>query len=71
MGYIDHVVRRGLEHPSAIQLLKRAVQDGPEQIEIPKWGIAVLASVFILFVLFLSSVSTPSASSPRRHSPLT
>ncbi|KAF2735307.1 hypothetical protein EJ04DRAFT_465045 [Polyplosphaeria fusca] len=56
MGYIDHVVRRGLEHPSTVSLLKRAIQDGPEQIEIPKWGVAVLVVTFLCFFVSLSSL---------------
>ncbi|KAF2193781.1 hypothetical protein K469DRAFT_712598 [Zopfia rhizophila CBS 207.26] len=55
MGYIDHAVRRGLDHPSTISLLKRAVENGPE-MEIPKWGLAILATTLIVFLFFMSAL---------------
>ena len=57
MGYVDHVVRRGLQHPAAASLIKR-VQEGPK-IEVPGWGIAILVSTFVAFVFFLSAVGYP------------
>ena len=55
MGYIDHVVRRGLQHEGTMNMIKRAVHDG-QNIEVPKWGIVVLVTTCIAFVLFMSAV---------------
>jgi hypothetical protein len=70
----DHVVRRGIEHPATINFIKRAVKEGPE-LQIPKWGVALLVVTCIAFFLFmilleyslrdvvatLAMVETPSA----------
>ncbi|KAF2110690.1 hypothetical protein BDV96DRAFT_197264 [Lophiotrema nucula] len=52
---LDHVVRRGLEHPATISLIKRAVKEGPE-LEVPKWGVALVVITCIGFFLLVSSV---------------
>ncbi|PSN73547.1 hypothetical protein BS50DRAFT_483166 [Corynespora cassiicola Philippines] len=52
---ISHVVRRGLEHPSTIQTIKRAVEEGP-RIEMPTWGSAIIFVTFVVSVVFLSAV---------------
>ncbi|KAF2874618.1 hypothetical protein BDV95DRAFT_487375 [Massariosphaeria phaeospora] len=52
---IGHAVRRGLEHPSMASFIKRASEDGP-QLEVPKWGVFILASSFFLIAAFLLSV---------------
>jgi hypothetical protein len=51
---IDHIVRRGVQHASGMQMFKRAMED-PE-IEMPKLGLAVLVGTFVVMVLFLSAV---------------
>jgi len=51
---LDHIVRRGVQHASGMQMFKRAMKD-PE-VEIPKAGIAVLVGSFVVMILFLSAV---------------
>ncbi|ORX95963.1 hypothetical protein BCR34DRAFT_593988 [Clohesyomyces aquaticus] len=55
MGYIDHAVRRALEHPHAASFAKRAVEKGHE-IKVPAWGAAIVIVSFVLFVAFISAV---------------
>ncbi|KAF2704626.1 hypothetical protein K504DRAFT_121451 [Pleomassaria siparia CBS 279.74] len=71
---IEHVVRRGLEHPSTVAFIKRTVAEGPD-VEIPAWGISTLGVTFwaiFVFVIMvdyslknvvatLAMVETPSA----------
>lgn len=71
---IDHVVRRGLQDPSTLNFIKRAVDDAP-RLDIPIWGVFVVAVSFtaasILLYLIdysllhvvatLAMVETPSA----------
>lgn len=55
MGAVDHIVRRSLGHPSAMNLFKRTmVEDGPDKIEIPKGAAITLAAVLLSFCLFMS-----------------
>jgi hypothetical protein len=53
---IDHVVRRGLGHPSTLDFIKRAATEGP-QVEIPGWGIFLLVTSVVAITVFLSLVS--------------
>ncbi|KAF2465586.1 uncharacterized protein BDR25DRAFT_336980 [Lindgomyces ingoldianus] len=55
MGYVDHAVRRSLEHPRAMNFIRRAVEKAPE-VEIPKWGVAVLAITLIVLILGVSAI---------------
>lgn len=52
---IEHVVRRGLQHASNIDMFKRAAEEGPK-IEMPKWGAAILIITFFVSVIFMSMV---------------
>ncbi|KAF2800690.1 hypothetical protein K505DRAFT_263505 [Melanomma pulvis-pyrius CBS 109.77] len=52
---IDHVVRRGLEHASTLDFIKRAAQDGPK-IEIPGWGVFLLVTTVFVITVFLCLV---------------
>jgi len=52
---MNTVVRRGLEHPNTINLIKRAANEGPN-VELPGWGIFILVTSFIVIFVFLSLV---------------
>ncbi|KAF1997362.1 hypothetical protein P154DRAFT_537192 [Amniculicola lignicola CBS 123094] len=74
MGYLSHVVRRGLDTSSTMDMVKRAVSEGPK-IQVANWGLALLATTFIVFIVCqvlvsymltdvvatLAMVETPSA----------
>lgn len=53
---IDHVVRRGLEHASTLDFIKRAANEGPKA-EIPGWGISLLVTTIFVITVFLCLVS--------------
>lgn len=52
---IEHVVRRGLQHASTMEMFKRTAEDGPK-IEMPTWGIVVMVLTFVVFIVFMSMV---------------
>jgi len=55
MGYVDHFIRRGVEHPTMVNMFKRAVEEGPK-LEIPTWGVVLFVTTFIVFTVCLSSL---------------
>jgi len=52
---MNHVVRRGLEHASTRDFIKRAIQEGPH-VEMPGWGIFILVTSFLVILVFMSLV---------------
>jgi hypothetical protein len=59
---IDHVVRRGLSHPSTINFIKRAAQD-PES-EVSAWGSFILGLSVVVLVAFVALVSLTTTPLP-------
>lgn len=64
MTLVYHAVKRGLEHSQTKNLLKRVAENGP-QVDMSVWGGIVLALTMTVFVIFLFSVSLPSAFATR------
>lgn len=78
MGYVDSAVKRGLEHQATVQFVKRTFQrvahgntyDNTHEavkVEIPGWGIAVMVVTAVVFVISMSLVSYPLATSLRHR----
>lgn len=52
---IEHLARRGLHHAfSGMGMLRRTTSE--VEVEMPNWGVGLLISFFVVFVLFLSAV---------------
>jgi hypothetical protein len=60
---IVDIARRGLSHPNAVEFVKRAcrkaagARGGPEEVEVPVWGIVLLYVSFMIAVVGISMVS--------------
>jgi hypothetical protein len=58
------LARRGFTHPHAVAFVKRAcnkasrTQGGPEEVDVPIWGVALLYVSFIVAVVGFSMVSS-------------
>ena len=60
--HITRAVRRAIQHPTAVGLVKRAVgngEDAGEQVEMPVWGMVLLGVSFYAAIIAMSLVGTP------------
>lgn len=56
MGYVDHAVRRGLEHIATTHFKRAMNEEEPIHSKVPGWGIAIIVVTIISFVIFMSAV---------------